>query len=636
MIAINCERLTKSFGINIILNQITFSVNYRERMGIVGLNGAGKSTLFKIIMNHTSPDSGNVYIANNMTVGYLPQTTVLESERTIWDEMLQVFSSVIEMEKELRNMEAKMASYDTMDEKQYQKLLNDYSTLQDKFEKSNGYGYESQIRGVLSGLGFMQKEYDQPIYQLSGGQKTRIALGKILLEKPDILLLDEPTNHLDLEATQWLEEYLSEYPGTILMISHDRYFLDKLCDSILELENGNARYFKGNYSEYKRKKQELDDQHQKKYELQQKEIARQQEIIQRYRSFNREKSIRAAESRQKALDKMEKIEKLYIPENIRLSFQIQKQSGQDVLTVDNVSKSFDNTLLFENMSFSLRRGDRVAIIGPNGCGKSTLLKIILGYMEPSSGNIQLGAGVDIGYYDQELTSLHKENTVIDEVWNAFPNLTELEIRNALAAFLFKGDDVYKTISSLSGGEKSRVMFTKLMLAKNNFLVLDEPTNHLDMPSREQLEDALSDYTGTILVVSHDRYFLNKIVDRVLVMKAHGMEEYLGNYNDYIEKKKALDALKEIPVDLGMTKTAIKEERRRQREEQELKRQKRKEIEDIENCIIELEEKMKSLEIQMCDPVLYNDVETMLKVQKEYKETKEHLDIVYERWLELTE
>ncbi len=636
MISIACERISKSFGSNTILNEVTFSINHGCCMGIVGANGAGKSTLFKIIMNYITPDSGNIYIANGMTLGYLPQNTVLESDKTIWDELLQVFSPVLEMEKKLRQMELDMANYDEMDEKQYQKLLSDYSNLQAEFEKSNGYGYESSIKGVLAGLGFKPEEYNQPIKQLSGGQKTRVALGKILLEKPDILLLDEPTNHLDLEATQWLEGYLSDYQGTILMISHDRYFLDKLCDYILEIENTRARLFTGNYSEYKRRKEELIKQNQKKYEIQQKEIARQQEIIQRYRSYNREKSIRAAKSREKALSKIERLEKVYTPENIRPSFEIKRQSGREVLNVENVSKSFDGKLLFENISFSIRRGDRVAIIGPNGCGKSTLLKIILENIEPSSGKIEKGTGVDIGYYDQELTSLHKENTVIDEIWNDFPNLTELEIRNVLAAFLFKGDDVFKTIGSLSGGEKGRVMFVKLMLAKNNFLLLDEPTNHLDMASREQLEDALLEYPGTILVVSHDRYFLNKIVDRILVMQPHGMEEYLGNYDDYIEKKKSLAALNESQSKPNITKTALKEQRRREREKQKIRRQRQEEIYELELRINELEDKIKDLEEQMCDPSLYDDIDTMLKVQKEYEETKQELDSVYAQWMEKVE
>lgn len=636
MISIACERISKSFGSNTILNEVTFSINHGCCMGIVGANGAGKSTLFKIIMNYITPDSGNIYIANGMTLGYLPQNTVLESDKTIWDELLQVFSPVLEMEKKLRQMELDMANYDEMNEKQYQKLLSDYSNLQAEFEKSNGYGYESSIKGVLAGLGFKPEEYNQPIKQLSGGQKTRVALGKILLEKPDILLLDEPTNHLDLEATQWLEGYLSDYQGTILMISHDRYFLDKLCDYILEIENTRARLFTGNYSEYKRRKEELIKQNQKKYEIQQKEIARQQEIIQRYRSYNREKSIRAAKSREKALSKIERLEKVYTPENIRPSFEIKRQSGREVLNVENVSKSFDGKLLFDNISFSIRRGDRVAIIGPNGCGKSTLLKIILENIEPSSGKIEKGTGVDIGYYDQELTSLHKENTVIDEIWNDFPNLTELEIRNVLAAFLFKGDDVFKTIGSLSGGEKGRVMFVKLMLAKNNFLLLDEPTNHLDMASREQLEDALLEYPGTILVVSHDRYFLNKIVDRILVMQPHGMEEYLGNYDDYIEKKKSLAALNESQSKPNITKTALKEQRRREREKQKIRRQRQEEIYELELRINELEDKIKDLEEQMCDPSLYDDIDTMLKVQKEYEETKQELDSVYAQWMEKVE
>ena len=445
-------------------------------------------------------------------MAYLPQNTVL-CRKTIWDELMEVFRPLLDMEETLRQMEAKMADYISMDEGEYTRLLNEYSRLQETFDRQGGYSYESFIRGVLVGLGFSPEEFDSPIDHLSGGQKTRVALAKVLLEKPSLLLLDEPTNHLDLDAMQWLEEYLQSYPGTIMVISHDRYFLDALCDHILEVENKTARLYSGNYSSYVDQKAQWIAQREREYKAQQREIARQEEIIERYRSFNREKSIRAAESRQKRLDKMERVEKVYHGDQISFSFDIDRQSGRDVLAVDSLSKAFGDNRLFEDISFNIRLGDRVALIGPNGCGKSTLFKIILGKIPPSSGTVKTGTGVEIGYYDQELQSLDPNNTVLEELWRDFPQMRETEIRNALAARLFRGDSVYKSVGSLSGGEKGHLLLTKLVLANNNFLLLDEPTNHLDMPSREELERALLEFPGTILMISHDRYFLNKLANR---------------------------------------------------------------------------------------------------------------------------
>jgi len=636
VIVLACDKVTKSFGIDIILNQITFSVNAGERIGVVGGNGAGKSTLFKIIAGILPMDSGEIYKAKDTTLGYLPQNTVLESDKTIWDELMQVFAPVLELERDLRKMEQQMADYDSMDETQYLKLLNEYSKLQESFEEQGGYSYESYIKGVLTGLGFLPEEFQMPIPHLSGGQKTRVALAKVLLEKPNILLLDEPTNHLDLDAIQWLEDYLSVYPGTVMIISHDRYFLDSLCNNILEIENTTCRLYKGNYTSYQKQKSQWIAQREKEYTAQQKEIARQQEIIERYRSINTEKSVKAAESRQKMLDKMEKVEKVYYAQQAHFSFDINRQSGRDVLMVDSLSKAFGDNVLFEDISFHLRLGDRVAIIGPNGCGKSTLFKIILGKIPPTSGSVKIGTGVEIGYYDQELTSLNPNNTVLDELWDSFPQMTETEIRNALAARLFKGDDVYKPVASLSGGEKSRLILTKLVLGNNNLLMLDEPTNHLDMPSREELEKALVEFPGTILMISHDRYFLNKIANRIIVLESGKIKQYLGNYDDYINKKREMEILENQSKEQApeLTRTALKEQRRRQRLERQKAREERERLASLEQEIHRLEQEIEALELEMADPKLYEDKEEMFKVQQQYEKLRDEVDKLYTEWMEL--
>lgn len=634
MIVLACDRITKSFGVDIILNQITFSVNEGSRLGVVGGNGAGKTTLFNIIAGEMSPDSGEIYKLRDTTMAYLPQNTVLMSEKTIWDELMEVFRPLLDMEETLRQMEAKMADYISMDEGEYTRLLNEYSRLQETFDRQGGYSYESFIRGVLVGLGFSPEEFDSPIDHLSGGQKTRVALTKVLLEKPSLLLLDEPTNHLDLDAMQWLEEYLQSYPGTIMVISHDRYFLDALCDHILEVENKTARLYSGNYSSYVDQKAQWIAQREREYKAQQREIARQEEIIERYRSFNREKSIRAAESRQKRLDKMERVEKVYHGDQISFSFDIDRQSGRDVLAVDSLSKAFGDNRLFEDISFNIRLGDRVALIGPNGCGKSTLFKIILGKIPPSSGTVKTGTGVEIGYYDQELQSLDPNNTVLEELWRDFPQMRETEIRNALAARLFRGDSVYKSVGSLSGGEKGHLLLTKLVLANNNFLLLDEPTNHLDMPSREELERALLEFPGTILMISHDRYFLNKLANRVIAMESGGITEYLGNYDDYVNKKRELQALAEQKDKESVSKTISREERRRQRMERESAREERERLENLEGQIHQMEEEIKELESLMADPALYDDVDRMLDVQQRYAQVKEELEELYSKWINL--
>jgi ATP-binding cassette subfamily F protein 3 len=635
MILLSCDKISKSFGVDTILDEITFSVSEGARMGIVGTNGAGKTTLFKLIVGELPYDSGNLYKAKDLTIGYLEQNQNVDSSRTIWAEVLTVYEATLEIEKKIRTLEHSISRHTDTENPEYIALSEEYASLLELFAEKDGYSYESHMRGILTGLGFSPEEFEQPVWQLSGGQKTRVALAKLLLQKPDLLLLDEPTNHLDLDATQWLEGFLKDYDGTIMMISHDRYLLDRLCDSILELENQQAFLYKGNYSDYYQQRKQIKEIQQKEYELQQKEIQRQEAIIQRFRSFNREKSIRAAESRQKALDKLVPLEKPVDLQDIRMSFKARNHSGNDILSVDNLKMEFDGKTLFENISFSLKKGDRVGIIGPNGVGKTTLFKILLKQLQPVSGNIKYGTGVDIGYYDQEQSSLTPDNTAIEELWNAFPHLTETQIRNTLALFLFKGDDVYKSIRQLSGGERGRIMLAKLMLAENNFLLMDEPTNHLDMASKEVLEQSLADYPGTLLTISHDRYFLNKIVHRILLFEKDGITEYLGNYDDYVERKNksALESLQgDEPV--AKSKTALKEERRKEREERQKRRALAQLLKDTEENISALEDQAKELENLLYDPDLYKEPDRMLEIQQQYNEVKAALEAAYEDWLEL--
>ncbi|MBE3102014.1 MAG: ABC-F family ATP-binding cassette domain-containing protein, partial [Firmicutes bacterium] len=608
MIILSCEKISKSFGVDVILDELTFSVAKGARMGIVGANGAGKTTLFKLITGTMPFDSGNIYKAKDLSIGYLEQNESVDSAKTVWEELLTVYSSTLEMEKKIRSLEHDISLHTNTDDPAYIELTDEYTALMDAFVERDGYIYESLMRGVLIGLGFTNLEFDQPIWQLSGGQKTRVALSKLLLRKPDLLLLDEPTNHLDLDAAQWLEGFLKDYSGTIVTISHDRYFLDRLSNCILDIENHKCMLFQGNYTDYYMKKQQLIESQEKDFLLQQKEVERQEAIIRRYRSFNREKSIKAAESRQKALDKIVLVDKPVFIEDIRMSFNAKRHSGNDVLKVNELSMSFEENSLFENISFSLEKGDRVGIIGANGTGKTTLFNLLLERMQAISGEIKYGTGVDIGYYDQEQSSLTPENTAIDELWNSFPQLTQTQIRNTLALFLFRGDDVYKNINKLSGGERGRVMLAKLMLAENNFLLLDEPTNHLDMASKEILEASLEDYSGTILVISHDRYFLNKIANRILLLEDKRITEYLGNYDDYIERKKNQTLLNilnaEVPVE--KTKTSLKEERKKERDEKQKKKVFSQLLSTTEDNIKSLEERAKQLEKDLCDPKLYLD------------------------------
>ena len=531
---LSCSNIDKTFVDNHVIKNASFHIEDYEKAAIVGINGAGKSTLLKIITGSMPADDGLVTFAKDKTFGYLAQHQAINSNHTIYDELLTVKQEVLDLEASIRETELAMK---TASDSELELLLKKYSDMNHRFEMLNGYAYKSEITGILKGLGFQEDEFDKKVDTLSGGQKTRIALGKLLLQKPDLIMLDEPTNHLDLNSIAWLETYLLNYKGAVLIVSHDRYFLDKIATKIIEIDNGTVTVFHGNYSDYARQKEVLRTERLNAYLNQQREIKHQEEVIDKLRSFNREKSIKRAESREKMLDKIERLDKpVEVKADMKLKLTPRLLSGNDVLSVSDLSKTFDNQVLFSNVSFEVKRGEHVAIIGDNGTGKTTLLKIINELVEPDTGTIRLGSNVQIGYYDQEHHVLHMEKTLFEEISDAYPDLTNTQIRNTLAAFLFTGEDVFKKISSLSGGERGRVSLAKLMLSEANFLILDEPTNHLDITSKEILESALNAYEGTVLYVSHDRYFINKTASRILELTHHEFINYIGNYDYYLEKK----------------------------------------------------------------------------------------------------
>ncbi|NMA96140.1 MAG: ATP-binding cassette domain-containing protein, partial [Clostridiales bacterium] len=623
MALLTCNNLKKSFGKDIILENISFHINESSKTGIVGPNGAGKTTLFRLLIGEYLPDSGEIHKSHGLTMGYLPQNHNFDSSSDIWNELLDVYAPAFKIKSRLRDIEKDMGRFTSMDNPDYIMLANEYAILLERFEKEGGYDFESRIKGILNGLGFTEHQYKQPIAQLSGGQKTRVLLAKLLLQRPSLLLLDEPTNCLDLNAIEWLEQYLASYEKTVMLISHDRYFLDNVCNSIIEIEDGRNYIYNGNYSNYQRRRAERIIDQQKKFDKQQAEISRQKAIIERYRSFNREKSLRAAKSREKMLGRIELVDRPYDHDIANIDFSIERESGYKVLEIKDLSKTFGDNVLFKDVSFSLHKGDRVAIIGPNGVGKSTLLKIIMGIHKPSSGSIKFGAGVSIGYYDQDQSSLGDENTVLEEIWESFPNLTQTQIRNALASLLFTGDDVFKTINLLSGGERGKVLLTKLALSKDNFLILDEPTNHLDLDSKEQLEYALKNYPGTMLIVSHDRYFLDKTANRILVLEDGGITEYLGNYKYYVDKKQ--DQLKQAKLDaekpVAKSKTQIQRERQMKRERQKKNAKVNEKIQALEKSIHELESLLKELETNMADPSFYTNSSNIKDAKIQYAQSQ---------------
>lgn len=639
MIVLSCKNISKSYGIDEILKNVTLSINEGDRVGIIGANGEGKSTLFKILSKQLSFDDGEIFIDKNKTLGYLAQHLDLDTKNTIYNEMLLVFSDLTRLEEKLLDLENKMNEpYDESKADYHNKIINDYNTSQELYSHRGGYTYKGEINKVLKGLGFSEEDFDKEISKLSGGQKTRVALCKLLLLSPDILLLDEPTNHLDLEAIEWLEEYLKSYKGTILVISHDRFFLDSVTNRTFQVINGHVNCYNASYTKFLELREKDYESQLKAYNLQQAEIKRQEAIIEKFRSFNREKSIRAAESREKALDRMEKID---APDEekgpAKIKFETSVKSGYDVLHAENLSKSFGDKHLFSNLSLDLKRGEKIALIGENGRGKTTFFNILMDKIKPDSGVKVLGTNVNIGYYDQEQSNLCEDKTIIDEVWDDFPELTTSQVRGALATFLFTGEDVFKTINKLSGGEKCRINLLKLMLSRSNLLLLDEPTNHLDILSREALEEAILSYDGTLIVISHDRYFLNKVINRIVELQEEGTTEYLGNYSYYVEKKLnplRFEAYEELAN--GKTKTQLKEEKRKKREIEKEEKAKKLQIKKLEDEISKNEELLLALQEDLCKEEIYSNPSESERVNKEIKILEEKIEDLYIKWEEVNE
>lgn len=638
MIILSCNNLNKSFGVESILENISFTVNEGDKIGVIGVNGTGKTTLFKIISGLTDYDSGDIYTSKDCEIGYLEQNTNFYSNNTIFTEVLEVFNDLIKMEQDLRDMERLIS--DKSSEKNspdLQKLMDNYSHKLELFQNSNGYGYKSEAKGVLKGLGFNDNELEKPIKILSGGEKTRVLLAKLLLKKPTLLLLDEPTNHLDADALEWLELFLKQYKGTVILISHDRYFLDQSVNRIFEMHNKKLKAYNGNYSDYIEKAAVDKEIERKKYEAQQKEIKSQEESIERLKAYGREKHLKRARSKEKALSKVDIIDK---PDGDRKKANIRfipsVESGNDVLSIDNVGMSFPDKVLFKNLHMDIYRGEKVALIGPNGAGKSTLFKIIMNEINPMEGEVKFGTNVNTAYFHQEQKTLNLDNTIIDEIWDSNPNLTQTEIRTMLGAFLFENDDVFKKISSLSGGERARVAILKLILSKSNFLLLDEPTNHLDIDSKEVLEEALVNYTGTIFTISHDRYFLNKVADKILVLGENGVTEYLGNYDYYIEKKRQLSEMNKDEVVETKTKTQLKEEKRKEKEQRDIERRSKNKIKNLENDIEQIEKKIAGLDIMLCQEEIYSNPEKSKEVNLEKSELEDKLAVLYEKWEQIME
>lgn len=638
MIVLSCKGISKYYGIDSILKNVTFNVNEGEKIGLIGPNGAGKSTLFKILTNQLDYDDGELFIDKSKNLGYLSQNLSLNLENTVYNEALTVFQEIIDMEDRLKKLADKMNEpYDISKEDYHNKIIRDYTTLTEVYENRGGYTYKGEISRVLKGLGFNENDFDKSISILSGGQKTRVALCKLLLRKPEVLLLDEPTNHLDLDAIEWLEGYLKEVKGTIVLISHDRFFLDAITDKTIELVDGTAYVYPGNYTSFIGLKEKNMEVMQKAYDLQQIEIKRQEEIIAKYKSFNREKSIRAAESRQKALDKIERIDAPPKESKAsRIRFETKIKSGNDVLYVEDLKKSFGDKLLFESLNLDIKREEKIALIGENGRGKTTLFRIIMDQISSDTGIKVLGKNVFVGYYDQEQSNLDSTKAIIDEVWDDFPEMTTTEIRCALAAFLFTGDDVFKKISTLSGGEKCRINLLKLMLSKSNFLLLDEPTNHLDIVSREALEEAILGYDGTILLISHDRYFLNKIINKIYELNEDGIKEYLGNYSYYIEKKKNPHRFELIEEGSGVTKTQIKLDKKKKKEAEKAEKEKLKTIKSIEEKISSLEKLIEDFQGKLCLEEVYSNPEKSKEIHNSIKTAEDELEDLYIKWEELSQ
>ena len=643
-----CHNLNKSFGERVIVKDGSFHVEDREKVAFVGVNGAGKSTILKMIIGEEPLDSGNIVLTKGKTIGYLAQLQNLISGNSIYEELKTAKADIIKLEEQIRAIEHELKS---LSGEELQTRLNTYNRLMSEFESKNGYAYESEIVGVLKGLGFQESEFSKEASTLSGGQKTRVSLGKLLLTKPDILLLDEPTNHLDLNSISWLETYLLNYPGAVFIVSHDRFFLNRVVTKVVEIDQGHIRMYSGNYKDYAEKKRQLRDAQMKEYLNQQREIKHQEAVIEKLRSFNREKSIKRAESREKMLDKIERVDKPTDSAQ-EMHFELNPSciSGNDVLTVDHLTKRFETQTLFSDISFEIKRGEHVAIIGDNGTGKTTLLKILNQVLDADSGSFTLGSKVQIGYYDQEHHVLHDNKTIFEEISDDYPTLTNTQIRNTLAAFQFTADDVFKLIRDLSGGEKGRVSLAKLMLSEANFLILDEPTNHLDITSKEILEQALNDYTGTILYVSHDRYFINQTASRILELVNQTFVNYIGNYDYYLEKKEELtekyapaasgDSSDSTNVVSSSAETQETSDRKlswqEQKEAQARERKRKNDLKKTEERIAVLETRNQEIDELMTQEEIYSNSVKCQELATEKSSNEEELEVLYEQWAELAE
>ena len=657
---LSCSNISKSFGSDTILENVSFHIEEHEKAAVVGINGAGKSTLLKIIIGELPADSGEVVVSKGKTIGYLAQHQDLESSRTIYEEVLEIKRPIIQMEERIRQLETQMkdAEGDALES-----MLSEYSRLNHQFELANGYAYKSEVTGVLKGLGFTEEEFTKPVNTLSGGQKTRVSLGRLLLSNPDIILLDEPTNHLDMESIAWLENYLINYSGSVIIVAHDRYFLNRVVKKIIELDRGHSQVYLGNYDEYSQKRAMIRQAQMKAYLNQQQEIRHQQEVIAKLKSFNREKSIKRAESREKMLAKVEVLEKpTEVNDAMSITLEPRTESGNDVLTIRNLGKAFGSLNLFQHVDIDIRRGERIAVIGNNGAGKSTLLKIIMGMLPADAGEIRPGARVHVGYYDQEQQVLHPEKTIFEEIQDAYPDMDNTRVRSVLAAFLFTGDDVFKKISDLSGGERGRVSLAKLMLSEANFLILDEPTNHLDITSKEILEDALNHYTGTVLYVSHDRYFINKTATRILELTGQTFINYIGNYDYYLEKKEELTRIytgqtgsasslssKTAGPLAGLTagsvsssslsekeESAGKQDWKAQKEEQARLRKRQNDLKKTEEAILNHETRMEEIDQLLASEEVYTNVPRLMELNQEKETLTRQLEELYEAWESLAE
>lgn len=641
---LSCQNISKAFVENQVLKNVSFHIEDHEKAAIVGINGAGKTTLLRIIVGEMTPDDGQVVLAKDKTLGYLAQNSTVDTSHTIYEELLSVKADLLRLEEKIRECENNMkhADGDALED-----LMKQYTSLTHAFETGGGYLYRSELVGVLKGLGFTEDEFSKPVATLSGGQKTRVALGRLLLQNPDLIILDEPTNHLDMNSIAWLETYLLNYKGAVLIVSHDRYFLDRIAGKVIEIDQSKATTFMGNYSDYAVKKEQLRVAAWNAYMNQQRDIKHQEEVIEKLKSFNREKSIKRAESREKMLDKIEVIEKpSEVRTDMKLTLTPRILSGNDVLTVEHLSKSFDSHKLFTDVNFEIKRGEHVAIIGDNGSGKTTLLKILNGLVPADQGTFRLGSNVEIGYYDQEHHVLHSEKTLFEEISDDYPYLNNTQIRNVLAAFLFTGEDVFKRISDLSGGERGRVSLAKLVLSNANFLILDEPTNHLDIMSKEILEDALNGYEGTILYVSHDRYFINRTAHRILDLTEGQFVSYVGNYDYYLEKHDTVMAAIEAnapqnadadsAVAAKAAESEVKLDWKAQKEEQARLRKKENDLKKCEEKIAELEARISEIDTEMSDPAIGTQVAKLQELSKEQTTCQEQLEKLYEQWEELAE